>query len=193
MELCPANGRSLLTLLAGSYVLASVPHSVWVLQHASDDVNGGSLVVTRCKNNDGELGDPSVWLRDNGLWTSVRDFDWNEWDNPDPKAKKKTISEEVTNMDVQLPPLMEWQKQVTEFVSKSFRSGKRLIMINVGRRAGKSFAVLRWALTWERGLLKGRHIAWAAPGEQHLSEPRSWIKNWLGELITGPEPERVRL
>jgi AAA domain len=75
------NGRSLLNLLAGSYVLASVPRTVWVLQHASDDVNERRVVVTCCKNNDGQLGDRSVWTRDNGLWSSVPGFDWEAWDS----------------------------------------------------------------------------------------------------------------
>jgi hypothetical protein len=76
-----ANGRSLLNLLAGSYILASVPRCIWVLQHASDAVDETRVVVTCCKNNDGELGNRSVWTRDNGLWTPVQDFDWTAWDN----------------------------------------------------------------------------------------------------------------
>ena len=32
-------------------------------------------------NSDGELGDRSVWVRDNGLWQSFPGFDWDEWDN----------------------------------------------------------------------------------------------------------------
>ncbi len=90
-----ANGRALLNLLAGSYVLASVPRSVWVMQHATDDVSENRVVVTCCKNNDGELGNRSVWVRDNGLWTPYQGFDWDEWDNPDPdnKRQKTAITE----------------------------------------------------------------------------------------------------
>lgn len=88
-----ASGRALLNLLAGSYVLISVPRTVWVLQHASDDVAENRVVVTCCKNNDGELGPRSVWIRDNGLWTPYQGFDWDEWDNPDPDKKIKVISE----------------------------------------------------------------------------------------------------
>jgi hypothetical protein len=76
-----ANGRALLNLLSGSHVLASVPRTIWVMQHASDDVNETRVVVTCCKNNDGELGLRSVWLRENGLWTSVPNFDWKAWDS----------------------------------------------------------------------------------------------------------------
>ena len=82
------NGRALLTLLAGSYVLTSVPRTVWVLQPASDDVLDNRVVVTCCKNSDGELGDRSVWVRDNGQWQSSPGFDWDEWDNADGKKGK---------------------------------------------------------------------------------------------------------
>lgn len=84
------NGRALLNLLAGHHILASVPRTVWVYQHASDDVAENRVVITCCKNNDGDLGPRSVWLRDNGLWTSVKDFDWEHWDNPDPDTQKQS-------------------------------------------------------------------------------------------------------
>lgn len=79
-----ANGRALLNLLAGSYMLTSIPRSVWIMQHASDDVAENRVVVTCCKNNDGkELGPRSVWNRDNGLWTRCEEeFEWEAWDNP---------------------------------------------------------------------------------------------------------------
>jgi hypothetical protein len=44
------NGRALLNLLAGSYVLGSVPRVVFIMQHASDDVNEERVVWTCCKN-----------------------------------------------------------------------------------------------------------------------------------------------
>ncbi|MBV9107357.1 MAG: AAA family ATPase, partial [Verrucomicrobia bacterium] len=77
-----ANGRALLNLLAGSYVLTSVPRSVWVLQHASDDVSETRVVVTCCKNSDGELGNRCVCTRSNGQWSHITDFDWDAWDHP---------------------------------------------------------------------------------------------------------------
>jgi hypothetical protein len=88
-----ANGRALLNLLSGSLVLGSVPRTVWILQHASDDVAETRVVVTCAKNNDGELGPRTVWTRDNGIWSPVHGFDWDEWDHPDPDKKDKGISE----------------------------------------------------------------------------------------------------
>jgi AAA domain/CHC2 zinc finger len=75
-------GRGLLNVLAGSYVLGSVPRSVFVMQLASDDPQDNRVVWTCCKNNDGELGDRSVWERCNGLFAPVSGFDWDTFDNP---------------------------------------------------------------------------------------------------------------
>lgn len=51
-----ANGRALLNLLAGSYVIGSVPRAVFIMQAASDDTTDSRIVWTCCKNNDGEMG-----------------------------------------------------------------------------------------------------------------------------------------
>jgi hypothetical protein len=81
------SGRALLNLLAGSYVLGSVPRTVFVMQAASDDVNDKRVVWTCCKNNDGELGNRSAWERRNGLFVPVEFFDWDAFDHP-PKEKR---------------------------------------------------------------------------------------------------------
>jgi hypothetical protein len=77
-----ANGRALLNLLAGSYLLGGTPRCVFVMQSASDDVNETRVVWTCCKNNDGKLGPRSGWERRNGLFVPVKDFDWDAWDHP---------------------------------------------------------------------------------------------------------------
>ena len=74
------SGRALLNLLAGSYILGSVPRAVWVLQAASNDTEETRVVWTCCKNNDGDLGPRSVWLRKNGLFEPVTDFEWDAFD-----------------------------------------------------------------------------------------------------------------
>jgi hypothetical protein len=76
-----ASGRGLLNLLAGSYVLGSVPRCAFVLQAASDDPEDRCVVWTCCKNNDGEMGARSAWVRCNGLFQPVTDFDWDAFDN----------------------------------------------------------------------------------------------------------------
>jgi AAA domain len=82
-----ASGRALLNLLAGSYVLGSVPRTVFIMQPASDDVNDNRVVLTCCKNNDGELGSRSAWERRNGLFVPVEFFDFDAFDHP-PKEKR---------------------------------------------------------------------------------------------------------
>ena len=86
-----ATGRGLLNLLAGSYVLGSVPRTVFVMQSASDDPTDKRIVWTCCKNNDGELGERSAWERRNGLFASVAGFDWTEFDRP--ASDRPTVTE----------------------------------------------------------------------------------------------------
>jgi hypothetical protein len=87
-----SSGRALLNLLAGSYVLGSVPRCVFIMQSASDDVSETQVVWTCCKNNDGELGKRSAWTRCNGLFTPVSDFDWKSFDNPDGEKREITAA-----------------------------------------------------------------------------------------------------
>lgn len=90
-----ASGRGLLKLLAGSYVLGSVPRCVFVMQAASDDPEDDRIVWTCCKNNDGELGARSAWHRRNGLFVQVTDFDWTEFDNASGTGNHKVSVQEV--------------------------------------------------------------------------------------------------
>jgi hypothetical protein len=90
-----ASGRALLNLLAGSYVLGSVPRTVFVMQPASDDTTDNRIVWTCCKNNDGELGSRSAWERRNGLFVPVSVFDWDAFD-----ALKSDKRELITEADV---------------------------------------------------------------------------------------------
>jgi hypothetical protein len=75
------SGRALLNLLSGSYVLGSVPRCAWVMQAASDDTEDGRILWTCCKNNDGEMGPRSAWIRQNGLFTPIEDFEWEDFDS----------------------------------------------------------------------------------------------------------------
>jgi hypothetical protein len=86
-----SSGRGLMHTLAGSYVLSSVPRSVFVLQPASDDTEDDRVVFTCCKNNDGELGPRSCWQRRNGLFVPA-EIDWNEFDGKT-ESKRRAITE----------------------------------------------------------------------------------------------------
>jgi hypothetical protein len=81
-------GRLLLNILHGSYVLGSVPRSVFVLQHASESVHEDRVVVTNCKNNDGSLAPRGCFRRSSSQWPLVSDFDWISWDRPPSKTDK---------------------------------------------------------------------------------------------------------
>ena len=83
-------GRGLLNVLAGGYALGSVPRSAFVIQHASDDPEENRVVFNCVKNNDGELGPRSAWVRGNGLFQPVEDFDWQEFDSPGEKRRVVT-------------------------------------------------------------------------------------------------------
>jgi hypothetical protein len=87
-----ANGRALMNLIAGSYMLASIPRAIFMMQAASDDSTDFRVVWTCCKNNDGELGERTAWERRNGLFDPVPGFDWQAFDGRgDPR---RTITEE---------------------------------------------------------------------------------------------------
>jgi hypothetical protein len=87
-----ASGRGLLNLLAGSYVLGSVPRTVFVMQAATDDPEDDTVIWTCCKNNDGELGERTAWHRRDGLFIQAGDFDWEEFAAAR-SAKRELISE----------------------------------------------------------------------------------------------------
>ncbi|MGI8435344.1 MAG: AAA family ATPase [Chthoniobacterales bacterium] len=77
------SGRGLLNLLAGSYVLGSVPRTVFAIQAASDDPEDARVVWTCCKNNNGPLGARSAWFRLSGLFAPCEDFDWEAFEHPE--------------------------------------------------------------------------------------------------------------
>ncbi len=87
-----SSGRGLMHTLAGSYILSSVPRSVFVLQPGSDDTEDDRVVFTCCKNNDGELGGRSCWQRRNGLFVPA-EIDWNEFDGKT-ESKRRAITED---------------------------------------------------------------------------------------------------
>jgi hypothetical protein len=98
-----ANGRALLNLLAGSYILGGTPRCVFVMQSASDDVNETRVVWTCCKNNDGQNGPRSAWERRNGLFVPVKDFDWDAWDHPPDGRSRRKINGTIEDLFALIP------------------------------------------------------------------------------------------
>ena len=82
------NGRGLLQTLSGSYLLGSVPRSVFVMQAASDDLEDQRRVWTCCKNNDGPEGKRSAWRWQQSNFIAISEFDWEEFDGRNDVERK---------------------------------------------------------------------------------------------------------
>lgn len=73
------HGRDLLNELSGSYVIGSACRSAFILEPATPDVEDDRVILSCAKNNNGEMGAPSAWHRQNGLFGHCLEFDWEEW------------------------------------------------------------------------------------------------------------------
>ncbi|MGI8436101.1 MAG: AAA family ATPase [Chthoniobacterales bacterium] len=81
-------GTGLMHLLAGSYILTSVPRSIFVMIPGSEDETDDSVVWFNPKNSNGPHAARSAWHREAGGFTSHQEFDWKEFDKP---ADKRVI------------------------------------------------------------------------------------------------------
>ncbi len=77
-----AKGRGLLNLLSGSLVLGSIPRAAFILQAATDEVEGNEFVFSCCKNNNGPLGPATAWRREGVRFEGpLEGFDWDSFNN----------------------------------------------------------------------------------------------------------------
>jgi len=142
-----ASGRALLNLLAGSYVLGSVPRTVFVIQAASDNTTDNRIVWTCCKNNDGELGARSAWERRNGLFAPVTDFDWDTFDAPEKDAR-----ELITETDV---------REVLKNGATTKAEAAKQLEANTGAHRTSCYRALRPDGRFGRHLhVEGERISW---------------------------------
>lgn len=72
-------------ILSGSYLLTSVPRSVFVMVRGSDDEANDSVVWCNPKNNNGPLAERSAWHRQEAGFVPDDQFDWKEFDKPPDK------------------------------------------------------------------------------------------------------------
>jgi hypothetical protein len=93
-----ANGRALLQMLAGSYMLGSVPRCAFVMLSASDSPTEQHVVWTCCKNNDGDHGPRGAFKRRNGIFSPVDGFDWKTFDNIGKNKKQKFGPDQVVEI-----------------------------------------------------------------------------------------------
>src|SRR5438552_9426017 len=84
-------GTGLMHILSGSYVLTSVPRSIFVMIRGSQDEDDNSVVWCNPKNSNGPLQTRSAWVRGTDGFTSVADFDWDEFDQPPESRVKITL------------------------------------------------------------------------------------------------------
>ena len=92
------NGRGLLQTLSGSYLLGSIPRSVFVMQAASDDVDDQRRVWTCCKNNDGPEGKRSAWRWQQSDFIALSEFDWEEFDGRNDSERKAVTGADMAEI-----------------------------------------------------------------------------------------------
>jgi hypothetical protein len=82
-------GSSLMHLLAGSYVLTSVPRSIFIMVRGTADETDNSVVWLNPKNSNGPCAARSAWERSPSGFVDLLDFDWKDFDGG--KGGRKTI------------------------------------------------------------------------------------------------------
>lgn len=98
------------------------------------------------------------------------------------------MTDETPNSQFALPTPHPWQ---ATFLQKEATLQPNLSVLCCGRRAGKTFCALLWALLAKGGLLEGGHVAWIAPDDKRLAEARSWARAWLAPLIVPGNPGSI--
>ena len=84
-------GTGLMHLLAGSFILTSVPRCIFVMVRGTDDETEDSVVWLNPKNSNGEHAPRSAWHRLTNGFTLATDFDWMEFDKPTNERKIVTL------------------------------------------------------------------------------------------------------
>jgi hypothetical protein len=84
-------GTGLMHLLAGSYILTSVPRSIFIMVRGTEDETDNSVVWFNPKNSNGENAPRLAWHRMGSGFTPAMDFDWTEFDKPPNERKTVTL------------------------------------------------------------------------------------------------------
>jgi hypothetical protein len=84
-------GTGLMHLLAGSYILTSVPRCIFMVTRGSQDETDDSVVFFNPKNSNGANVPRSAWHRKLSGFTPATDFDWKEFDKPPDERKIITL------------------------------------------------------------------------------------------------------
>jgi hypothetical protein len=76
-------GSSMMHLLAGSYVLTSVPRAIFIMVRGGNDETDNSVVWFNPKNSDGPAAPRTAWEREPSGFTPLTDFDWKTFEGGD--------------------------------------------------------------------------------------------------------------
>jgi KaiC/GvpD/RAD55 family RecA-like ATPase len=74
-------GSALMHLLAGSYVLTSVPRSIFIMVRGTAEETDNSVVWFNPKNSNGPCASRSAWERSPAGFIHLPDFDWKDFDD----------------------------------------------------------------------------------------------------------------
>ena len=84
-------GTGLMHLLAGSYILTSVPRSIFVMVRGTGDETDDSVVCFNPKNSNGEHAPRTAWHRTGSGFTPATNFEWTEFDKPPNERRTVTL------------------------------------------------------------------------------------------------------
>jgi AAA domain len=84
-------GTGLMHLLAGSYILTSVPRCIFVMTRGSQDETDDSVVFFNPKNSNGANVPRSAWHRKLSGFVPATDFDWEKFDRPPEERRTITL------------------------------------------------------------------------------------------------------
>jgi len=76
-------GSGLMHLLAGSYVLTSVPRAIFIMVRGGNDETDNSVVWFNPKNSNGPAAPRTAWEREPSGFTPLTDFDWKTFEGGD--------------------------------------------------------------------------------------------------------------
>jgi hypothetical protein len=157
-------GTGLMHLLAGSYVLTSVPRSIFVMTRGSEDETDNSVVFFNPKNSNGQNAARSAWIRALNGFTPATDFDWEEFDRPPEERKIITLNQ----------------------ISKVFDGGEKLLYLNDAAHDLATLAQVRDTSAYRALKLDGKFAEYLSEVGERIKFSLPSSLGILGERKKGP-------
>ena len=156
-------GTGLMHLLAGSYVLTSVPRSIFIMTRGSEDEMDNSVVLFNPKNSNGQNAPRSAWIRALNGFAPATDFDWPEFDQA-PEERK------IISLDQ---------------ISKVFDGGKKLLYKNEAAHDLATVAGVRDTSAYRALKLDGKFAKYLSTAGEKLKFSLPSSLGILGERKNG--------